>query len=165
MKRTLSTCPLWKRKGSASPDCHRMASSSRSSSWPGIRGSSELGVDALGGTMRLGKYPCTLKEGSLAHEAYGVEQIEERHRHRYEANPEYMPALEEKGFRITGLSPDGKFVEIIELAGHPWFVRARSRCPWRHHASRKIPLHAERRLAGPRSVRSGTDRGTPSSSL
>src|SRR5205807_2512674 len=67
-----------------------------------------IGVDALGGTMRLGKYPCALKEGSLARAAYGVEQTEERHRHRYEVNPEYVPALEEKGFRVTGISPDGK---------------------------------------------------------
>jgi CTP synthase len=81
-----------------------------------------IGVDALGGTMRLGKYPCNLKEGSIARQAYGVEFIEERHRHRYEANPEYIPQLEERGFSVTGLSPDGKFVEIIELADHPWFL-------------------------------------------
>ena len=81
-----------------------------------------IGVDALGGTMRLGKYPCNLKEGSIAREAYGVEMVEERHRHRYEANPEYIPQLEDRGFRVTGLSPDGKFVEIIELEDHPWFL-------------------------------------------
>jgi CTP synthase len=81
-----------------------------------------IGVDALGGTMRLGKYPCNLKEGSLAREAYGTDFIEERHRHRYEANPEYIPQLEERGFRVTGLSPDGKFVEIVELENHPWFL-------------------------------------------
>jgi len=81
-----------------------------------------IGVDALGGTMRLGKYPCALKEGSIARQAYGVEQIDERHRHRYEVNPEYVPQLEERGFHVTGLSPDGKFVEIIELEGHPWFL-------------------------------------------
>ena len=81
-----------------------------------------IGVDALGGTMRLGKYPCALKDGSLARAAYGVDLVEERHRHRYEVNPEYVPTLEERGFRVTGASPDGKFVEIIELEGHPWFV-------------------------------------------
>jgi CTP synthase len=81
-----------------------------------------IGVDALGGTMRLGKYPCQLREGSIAREAYGTDLVEERHRHRYEANPEYIPALEEKGFRVTGLSPDGKFVEIVELEDHPWFL-------------------------------------------
>ncbi len=81
-----------------------------------------IGVDALGGTMRLGKYPCELTEGSIAREAYGTNLIEERHRHRYEVNPEYVPQLEERGFRVTGASPDGKFVEIIELEGHPWFL-------------------------------------------
>ena len=81
-----------------------------------------IGVDALGGTMRLGKYPCNLAAGSIAREAYGETLIEERHRHRYEANPEYMPQLDERGFPVTGISPDGKFVEIIELEGHPWFV-------------------------------------------
>jgi CTP synthase len=81
-----------------------------------------IGVDALGGTMRLGKYPCRLKEGSIAHEAYSSDLIDERHRHRYEVNPEYVPQLEERGFHVTGLSPDGKFVEIIELEGHPWFL-------------------------------------------
>jgi CTP synthase len=72
--------------------------------------------------MRLGKYPCNLKEGSIAREAYGTDLVEERHRHRYEVNPEYVPQLEERGFHVTGKSPDGKFVEIIELAGHPWFL-------------------------------------------
>jgi CTP synthase len=81
-----------------------------------------IGVDALGGTMRLGKYPAQLREGSIAREAYGTDLVEERHRHRFEANPEYIPALEEKGFRVTGISPDGKFVEIIELEDHPWFL-------------------------------------------
>ncbi len=81
-----------------------------------------IGVDALGGTMRLGKYPCQLEPGSISRSAYGVDLVEERHRHRYEVNPEYVPALEEKGLRVTGRSPDGKFVEIIELEGHPWFV-------------------------------------------
>jgi CTP synthase len=81
-----------------------------------------IGVDALGGTMRLGKYPCNLKEGSIARDAYGLELIDERHRHRYEVNPEYVPQLEERGFRVTGKSPDGKFVEIIELENHPWFL-------------------------------------------
>jgi CTP synthase len=81
-----------------------------------------IGVDALGGTMRLGKYPCELTEGSLARESYGTPLVDERHRHRYEVNPEYVPQLEERGFKVTGASPDGKFVEIIELEGHPWFL-------------------------------------------
>jgi CTP synthase len=81
-----------------------------------------IGVDALGGTMRLGKYPCVLKEGSIARNAYGTDMVEERHRHRYEVNPEYVPQLEAKGLVVSGTSPDGKFVEIIELADHPWFL-------------------------------------------
>jgi CTP synthase len=81
-----------------------------------------IGVDALGGTMRLGKYPCELKEGSIAQRAYASDSVDERHRHRYEANPELIPSLESRGFRVTGASPDGKFVEIIELTEHPWFL-------------------------------------------
>jgi CTP synthase len=81
-----------------------------------------VGVDALGGTMRLGTYPCQLTEGSIARDAYGVDLVEERHRHRYEVNPEYAPALEEHGLRFTGRSPDGKFIEIVELENHPWFL-------------------------------------------
>ncbi len=81
-----------------------------------------IGIDALGGTMRLGKYPCELAEGSLARRAYGEAAISERHRHRYEVNQEYLPALREAGLSLTGLSPDGRFVEILELADHPWFL-------------------------------------------
>jgi len=99
-----------------------------------------IGVDALGGTMRLGKYPCNLKEGSIAREAYGTEQIDERHRHRYEANPEYIPQLEERGFKVTGLSPDGKFVEIIELEGHPWFVGCQFHPEYRSRPGTPHPL-------------------------
>jgi len=99
-----------------------------------------IGVDALGGTMRLGKYPCNLKEGSLAREAYGVEFVEERHRHRYEVNPEYIPQLEERGFHVTGISPDGKFVEIIELEGHPWFLGCQFHPEYKSRPSAPHPL-------------------------
>jgi len=82
-----------------------------------------IGVEALGGTMRLGKYPCELAPGSLAARAYGEASISERHRHRYEVNQEYLPALREAGMSFTGMSPDRKFVEIIELReDHPWFL-------------------------------------------
>jgi CTP synthase len=80
------------------------------------------GVEDLGGTMRLGSYPCVLDAGSLADRAYGRRKIDERHRHRYEFNMEYRAAMEEKGLRFTGLSPDGKFAEIVELEDHPWFL-------------------------------------------
>ncbi|HJQ39268.1 MAG TPA: CTP synthase [Thermoanaerobaculia bacterium] len=99
-----------------------------------------IGVDALGGTMRLGKYPCDLKEGSHSREAYGVELIEERHRHRYEVNPEYVPQLEQRGFRVTGLSPDRKFVEIVELDNHPWFVGCQFHPEYRSRPTAPHPL-------------------------
>jgi CTP synthase len=99
-----------------------------------------IGVDALGGTMRLGKYPCNLKEGSHAREAYGVDFIEERHRHRYEANPEYIPQLEERGFKVTGVSPDGKFVEIVELEDHPWFLGCQFHPEYKSRPSAPHPL-------------------------
>ncbi|QOY86608.1 CTP synthase [Paludibaculum fermentans] len=81
-----------------------------------------LGVEELGGTMRLGAYECLLLEGSFARAAYGTEVISERHRHRYEFNRTYEKPLTEKGLRITGQSRDGKFVEICELPDHPYFL-------------------------------------------
>ncbi|MBN8729342.1 MAG: CTP synthase [Acidobacteria bacterium] len=80
------------------------------------------GVDELGGTMRLGAYPCQLAEGSHARAAYGAEQISERHRHRYEFNREHEKVLTEHGLRLTGQTPDGMYVEICELADHPWYL-------------------------------------------
>jgi CTP synthase len=76
----------------------------------------------IGGTMRLGAYPCNLETDSLAFEAYGYSEISERHRHRYEFNNEYREVLAEHGMRFTGLSPDRNLVEIIELPDHPWFL-------------------------------------------
>ncbi len=84
----------------------------------------QRGIKAMGGTMRLGSYPCKLKEGSLARECYGTDMCWERHRHRYEVNMEYLSLLEEKGLIASGLSPDGKLVEIVELpiSMHPFFI-------------------------------------------
>jgi CTP synthase len=79
-------------------------------------------VRDMGGTMRLGAYPCRLAPGSLARKAYGVDQITERHRHRYEFNDEYRDALAKVGLKVTGVCPTGDLVEIVELEGHPWFV-------------------------------------------
>ncbi|HMP75459.1 MAG TPA: CTP synthase [Kiritimatiellia bacterium] len=76
----------------------------------------------LGATMRLGAWPCQLTRGSVVHNAYGAEQISERHRHRYEVNNAYRERLAAKGLVLSGLSPDGHLVEMIELADHPWFV-------------------------------------------
>jgi CTP synthase len=81
-----------------------------------------LGIEEMGGTMRLGAYPCVLTEGTLAHEIYGTREISERHRHRYEVNQKYLGALTDKGLTVAGMSPDGKFVEMVELPGHPWFL-------------------------------------------
>ena len=79
--------------------------------------------DNLGGTMRLGAYPCVLAPGSLAAQVYGGAQaISERHRHRYEVNINYRPVLESAGLRFSGMSPDGRLPEMIELPGHPWFM-------------------------------------------
>ncbi|MCE5272470.1 CTP synthase [bacterium] len=76
----------------------------------------------MGGTMRLGGYPCNLKPGTRVSKIYDAEKINERHRHRYEVNNRYRQALEEKGMVFSGLSPDGRLVEIIELPAHPWFI-------------------------------------------
>ena len=76
----------------------------------------------MGGTMRLGKYPCRLTPTSNAWKMYGGDEVWERHRHRYEVNPEYVPLFEEKGLVVSGKSPDRIFVEVIEYPDHPWFL-------------------------------------------
>ncbi|MEP3245911.1 MAG: CTP synthase [Sneathiella sp.] len=78
--------------------------------------------DDLGGTMRLGAYPCDLQEGSKVREIYGKAQIQERHRHRYEVNIAYKDALEKVGYTFSGLSPHGDLPEIVEILDHPWFI-------------------------------------------
>jgi CTP synthase len=82
----------------------------------------QKGIDAKGGTMRLGAYPCVLQEDSLALKLYGRKRISERHRHRYEFNNDYVKPFTEKGMVLSGLSPDGSLVEIMELKDHPWFL-------------------------------------------
>jgi CTP synthase len=81
-----------------------------------------LGVDEMGGTMRLGSWPCVLEPGSLASRAYGKLEIAERHRHRYEFNREYEETLRRAGLRLSGKTPDGTYVELIEIENHPWFL-------------------------------------------
>jgi CTP synthase len=80
------------------------------------------GVTELGGTMRLGAYPCVLQDGSRSLEAYGERNISERHRHRYELNNSYREMLSQNGLLLAGTSPDQRLVEIVEVADHPWFV-------------------------------------------
>ena len=76
----------------------------------------------LGGTMRLGAYPCVLAKDSLAHKVYGSDKISERHRHRYEVNLQYEKQLNEAGMVVSGHSPDGRLPEIVEIPNHPWFI-------------------------------------------
>jgi CTP synthase len=81
-----------------------------------------INVEEMGGTMRLGAWPCMLAPGSLASHVYGTTEISERHRHRYEFNPAFETRLSSAGLAFSGKSPDGKFVEVVELPGHPWFL-------------------------------------------
>ncbi len=101
-----------------------------------------LGVDDLGGTMRLGRYACELAPGSLARRIYGTDVVYERHRHRYEFNTLYEPALREHGMLISGRSPDGKFVEIAELPEHPWFLGVQFHPEFLSRPLRPHPLFA-----------------------
>jgi CTP synthase len=79
-------------------------------------------LEDKGGSMRLGAYPCVLRRGTRAAEAYGILEISERHRHRYEFNPDYLDQLSSAGLVLSGASPDGRLVEVVEIADHPWFV-------------------------------------------
>jgi len=101
-----------------------------------------LGVDDLGGTMRLGSYPCELKPGSRARALYGEALIHERHRHRYEFNCLYERALTEGGLEIVGRSQDGKFVEIVELPSHPWYLAVQFHPEFKSKPLRPHPLFA-----------------------
>jgi CTP synthase len=101
-----------------------------------------LGIDELGGTMRLGSYACELVPGSLAERIYGTSLIHERHRHRFEFNCLYEQELAEKGMRVSGRSPDGKFVEIAELPSHPWFVAVQFHPEFQSKPLRPHPLFA-----------------------
>ncbi len=100
----------------------------------------QRGLSEKGGTMRLGAYPCRLVEGTLAHKAYGVLDISERHRHRYEFNNAYREILERHGLVLSGLSPDGALVEIVELRGHPWFVGTQFHPEYRSRPHHPHPL-------------------------
>ncbi len=100
-------------------------------------------VDCLGGTMRLGAYPCELVHGTLAHKAYGKGQIQERHRHRYEFNNDYRDRLAEHGMRMAGLCPGRNLVEIVELENHPWFVGVQFHPEFLSRPVRPHPLFRE----------------------
>ncbi|MGI6711477.1 MAG: CTP synthase [Bacillota bacterium] len=97
-------------------------------------------IEDKGGTMRLGLYPCKLVKNTKVYDAYNSEIIQERHRHRYEFNNEYRKVFEQKGLIICGTSPDGRLVEIIELAGHPWFVGCQFHPEFKSRPNRAHPL-------------------------
>ncbi len=100
-------------------------------------------MEEMGGTMRLGNYPCCLVEGSLAARAYGERLVQERHRHRYEVNNRYRDRLQAKGLVFSGLSPDGRLVEICELAGHPWMLSCQFHPEFGSRPNRPHPLFRE----------------------
>jgi len=101
-----------------------------------------LGVDEMGGTMRLGAWPCVLQSGSFAHRAYGTLEISERHRHRYEFNRDYEKTLIAAGFQITGKTPDGTYVEIVEVRDHPWFLGCQFHPEFKSKPTEPHPLFA-----------------------
>ena len=100
-------------------------------------------VEDLGGTMRLGLYPCKLQEGSLAMACYQEELVYERHRHRYEFNNEYRELLQQAGLRFSGTSPDGRLVEIVEYPAHPWFLAVQFHPEFTSRPNRPQPLFRE----------------------
>ncbi len=101
---------------------------------------SQQGVQDLGGTMRLGTYPCRLRPGSKAAEIYGQPEISERHRHRYEVSNQYRERFQQQGMRLSGLSPDGSLVEMIELPDHPYFVACQFHPELKSRPTRPHPL-------------------------
>ncbi|MBC8078897.1 MAG: CTP synthase [Gorillibacterium sp.] len=100
-------------------------------------------IEDMGGTMRLGLYPCKLAPGSLAEACYQDELVYERHRHRYEFNNQYRDEIEGAGLKITGTSPDGRLVEMIELPGHPWFLAVQFHPEFASRPNRPQPLFRE----------------------
>ena len=103
----------------------------------------QVGVTAKGGTMRLGSYPCLLAEGTRSHAIYGTDRIDERHRHRYEFNNAYREALTAAGLSLSGLSPDGHLVEMVELSAHPWFVACQFHPELKSRPNKAHPLFRE----------------------
>ncbi|MFO7166979.1 MAG: CTP synthase [Chloroflexota bacterium] len=121
----------------------------------------QLDVTEKGGTMRLGVYPCVLTPGTRAAEAYGVDTVVERHRHRFEFNNKYRKLLEQAGLVISGQSPDGRLVEIIELRDHPWFVGTQFHPELLSRPNRPHPLFTAFVAAAGRTLREGDQRPLP----
>ena len=97
-------------------------------------------IEDKGGTMRLGAYPCKLDKDSLAYQVYGEEIIYERHRHRYEVNNAYRDTLTSAGHRVSGLSPDGRLTEKIEIPDHPWFLASQGHPEFKSRPTNPHPL-------------------------
>jgi CTP synthase len=97
-------------------------------------------ITHLGGTMRLGSYPCVLTEGSRAHQAYGRLEVHERHRHRYEFNNQFRQQFAAHGMVVSGTSPDSKLVEVMELRDHPWFVAVQCHPEFKSKPTKAHPL-------------------------
>ena len=97
-------------------------------------------IEDIGGTLRLGSYPCVLKEGTRSYNVYGEDTIHERHRHRYEVNNDYRNVLEENGMVLSGMSPDGRIVEMIELKDHPFFIATQAHPELKSRPNRPHPL-------------------------
>jgi CTP synthase len=102
----------------------------------------QAGVTQLGGTMRLGAYPCKLVRGTLAHRLFGKEEIQERHRHRYEVNNELREQLAAAGLTLSGISPDGRIVEMIEWNRHPYYIGTQGHPEFKSRPNRAHPLFA-----------------------
>ncbi len=100
-------------------------------------------VKDMGGTMRLGAYPCQIKKDTLAHKAYKVDEISERHRHRYEFNNEYREKFQKAGMKLSGISPNGKLIEMIELEGHPWFLAVQFHPEFKSKPDKAHPIFRE----------------------
>ncbi len=100
----------------------------------------QIGVEDIGGTLRLGSYPCVLDETSRAYQMYGTREIKERHRHRYEVNNDYREKLAANGMKLSGLSPDGNIVEMIEITEHPWFIATQAHPELKSRPNRPHPL-------------------------
>ena len=100
----------------------------------------QIGVEDLGGTLRLGSYPCILDESSKSFQMYGTREIRERHRHRYEVNNDYREKLAAAGMKLSGLSPDGNIVEMIEIPKHPWFIATQAHPELKSRPNRPHPL-------------------------
>ena len=123
---------------------------------------SQQHVTDMGGTMRLGAYLCRLTPGSIAAREYGVTEVSERHRHRYEVSNSYRDILVEHGLRLSGLSPDGSLVEMIEVVDHPWFVGCQFHPELQSRPTRPHPLFAGfvKAAAEAKSMGKGAGQGT-----